>query len=124
MKANPYSLLIDGSNDTSLEKLNPLTVKIYDSTRKQVCTQLLDMCTTSGRDCGTAATIFNKMDAVLSKYSIPWHNCIGFGVDNTSVNVGLRHSISTLVKEKTSMCYFMGCPCHLIHNIACHSSNV
>lgn len=20
------------------------------------------------------------------------------------------------------MCYFMGCPCHLIHNIACHAS--
>ena len=61
------------------------------------------------------------MDAVLY---IPWHNCIGFGVDNISINVGLRNSISTLVKEKTSTCYFMGCPCHLIHNIACHSSNV
>ena len=75
------------------------------------------MCTTTGRDCGTATTIFNKIDLVLSTHSIPWSNCVGFGVDNTSVNVGLRHSIMTQVKSKNNECYFMGCPCHLVHNI-------
>ena len=122
MKVNPYSLLVDGSNDTGIEKLNPLTVKIYDNTKRQVTTQLLDMCTTSGRTCGTADAIFSKINSVLSNYQIPWDNCIGFGVDNTSVNVGMRNSIMTRVKEKNSSCYFMGCPCHLIHNIACHAS--
>ena len=29
MKAYPFSLLVDGSNDSSLEKINPLTVKIF-----------------------------------------------------------------------------------------------
>ena len=28
----------------------------------------------------------------------------------------------TLVKEKNSSCYFKGCPCHLVHNMACHAS--
>ena len=65
MKGNPFSLLIDGSNDTGLEKLNPLTVKIFDVRKGQVLTQLLDMCTTSGRDCGTAKAIFSKIDSVL-----------------------------------------------------------
>lgn len=122
MKSKPYSLLVDGSNDTGREKLNPLTVKLYDFSSKQVTTQLLDMCTTTGRNCGTAAAIFEKIDSVLSDYEIPWSNCIGFGVDNTSVNIGIRNSIMTRVKEKNDVCYFMGCPCHLIHNIACHAS--
>ena len=60
MKLQPFSLLIDGSNDTGVEKLNPLTVKIYDVQQWQVTTQLLSMCTTTGRDCGTSNAIFKK----------------------------------------------------------------
>ena len=123
MKTVPYSLLVDGSNDTGVEKLNPLTVKVFDPVEKQVTTQLLDMCTTSGRDCGTAVSIFKKINSVLVKFDVPWEHCVGFGVDNTSVNVGLRHSIMTHVQQKNSSVYFMGCPCHLIHNIACHASD-
>ena len=122
MKTNPFSLLIAGSSDTGLEKLNPLKVRIFDMKRSQISTHLLDMCTTSGRECGTAVAIFSKIDFVLNKYDIPWCNCIGFGVDNTSVNVGICHSIMTHVQQKNAACYFMGCPCHLVHNIAGHAS--
>ena len=90
--------------------------------RRQILTHLLDMCTTSGRECGTAVAIFSKVDFVLNKYDIPWCNCVGFGVDNTSVNVGICHSIMTHVQQKNAACYFMGCPCHLVHNIAGHAS--
>lgn len=72
VKVSPFSLLVDGSNDTGLEKLNPLTVKIFDVSQRKVKTLLLDMCTTSGRDCGTATAIFTKIDTVLDSYSIPW----------------------------------------------------
>lgn len=65
MHINPFSLLVDGSNDTGVEKLNPLTVRIYDNSKRQVTTHLLDMCTTTGRDCGTATAIFTKIDSVL-----------------------------------------------------------
>ena len=68
------------------------------------------MCTTTGRDCGTASTIYRKINSVINQLNIPWSNCVGFGVDNTSVNVGLRHSIMTLVKQENENCYFMGCP--------------
>ena len=80
------------------------------------------MCTTSGPHCGTADSIFNKTDSVMTVHNIPWDNCIGFGIDNTSVNVGLRHSIMTHVKQKNISCSFMRCPSHLIHNVACHAS--
>lgn len=124
MKSEPFSLLIvnDGSNDTSLDKINPLTVRIYDISKRQVTTQLLDMCTTSGQDCGTASAIFGKVDSILTTLNIPWNNCVGFGVDNTSVNIGRHHSIKTQVQAKNPACYFMSCPCHLLHNIACHAS--
>ena len=34
MQQAPYSLSIDGSNDTGLSKMNPLTVRIFDDHRK------------------------------------------------------------------------------------------
>ena len=82
------------------------------------------MCTTSGRDCGTASAIFAKVDSVLSTLNIPWKHCVGFGVDNASVNIGQHHSIKTEVQARNPACYFMGCPCHLLHNIASHASEV
>ena len=123
MKREPFSLAVDGSNDSGIEKLNPLTVRIYDANRRQVVTCLLDMCTTSGRDCGTAQSIFTKIDSVLDKHEVKWNHCVAFGVDNTSVNLGIRNSIMTRVQAKHPSCYFMGCPCHLIHNIASRASD-
>ena len=72
MKNGPYSLSTDGSNDTGVEKLNPLTVRIFDVNRQQVTTQLLDMCPTSGRECGTASAIFHKIDSSFAqlRYSL------------------------------------------------------
>ena len=58
IKGNLVSLLVDGSNNTDVEKLNPLAVKIFDITRQQVVTYLLDRCTTSGRDCSISVTYF------------------------------------------------------------------
>lgn len=110
MKTNPYSLLVDGSNDTGVDKLNPLTVKIFDIQRSQAHTYLLDMCTTSGWECGTAETIFNKIDDVLTKLSIPWSFCVGFGVDNTSVNIGLHNSIMARVRQKKRYSLLYGLP--------------
>ena len=95
IKNHPFSLAVDGSNDTEVEKLNPLTVKIYYVNQRHVLTHLLDTCTTSRRDCGTSLAIFNKIDSVLVSLGIPWSNCVGFGVDNTSANIGLHNSLMT-----------------------------
>ncbi|KAL5019174.1 hypothetical protein ScPMuIL_004896 [Solemya velum] len=113
MKAQLYALATDGSNDTGLEKMNPLTVRIYNVNNKRVETQLLDMCISRGASSATAAAIFDKIDEKITGFEIPWSNCVAFGVDNTSVNLGNRNSIKTRALQKNGSCYFMGCPCHL-----------
>ena len=59
---------------------------------------------------------FNKINEVLQKYDVPWRNSIGFSVDNTSTNLGKQNSVKTRVLKRNQECYFLGCPCHIIHN--------
>ena len=68
-------LLTDGSNDTGLEKMNPLIVPLSDSSKSRVDTRFLDMCYTSGQNSGTAATICQKIDDVMIKLQLAWKNC-------------------------------------------------
>lgn len=58
------------------------------------------------------------MDSVLESRSIPWSNCVGLSVDNTSVNMGRHNSIMTRATQKNPAVYMMGCPCHILHNTA------
>lgn len=144
MVSRPFSIAIDGSNDSGLEKMNPMTVRLFDSDRGMVTTQLLDMCLTTGihlvliRGCyktvqtfmisisrqqsATAESIFTKMNHVMQSNHIPWANCVGAAVDNTSVNLGRRNSIMTRVLQQNPATYFMGCPCHIVHNTALKAS--
>ena len=73
---------------------------------------------TSGQNSGTAATILQKIDDVMIKLQLPWKNCVGFSLDNTSANLGIHNSIRSRVMLKNNNCYFTGCPCHIIHNTA------
>lgn len=78
----------------------------------------------TGTNCGTAESIFTKMDEVFLTNGIPWSNCVGVGVDSTSVNLGKSNSIKTRVLQKNPQAYFMGCPCHIVHNMAMKASGV
>lgn len=40
MKVLPFSVAVDGSNDTGLEKMNPMTVRLYDVNRGEDCHML------------------------------------------------------------------------------------
>ena len=83
MRSAPFSVAIDGSSDSGVEKMNPLTVRIFNECNGSVHTQFLDMCMTSQ---ATAEGIFPMMDKALEKHQISWNNCVGLAVDNTSVN--------------------------------------
>ena len=42
LESQPFTIAIDGSNDNGLEKMNPLTVHLYNGESK-ITTQLLDI---------------------------------------------------------------------------------
>ena len=119
MKNYPFSLAVDGSNDTDLKKMNPLTVRIYDINRGYIATRFVDMGMTSGSD---AESIFQTIASVFQKNNLSWGKCIGFSVDNTNVNMGNRNSIKTRVLGRNENCFILGCPCHIIHNAASYSA--
>lgn len=83
MKAEPFALATDGSNDSGLEKMNPPTVRIFNINGGRVTSQLLDMCLTHS---GTAESIFTKIDGTLKQFSIDWERCIAFSVTSISVH--------------------------------------
>ena len=62
------------------------------------------------------------MDEILQANGIAWSNCVGACVDNTSVNVGIKNSIKSRALAKNPAIYFMGCPCHIVHNICMKAS--
>ena len=107
MKKYPYALATDGSNDNGLEKINPLTVRIFDVNAGKVKTSLLDMCMTPS---GTALNIFNAIDRCMTLFDVPWSNCVAVGVENTNVNMGNRHSIKTNQSINQSINQ-----CHVVH---------
>ena len=63
------------------------------------------------------------MQEALEKHDILWSNCVGIVMDNTSVNLGCRNSIKTRIQGVNSAIYIMGCPCHIVHNIAGKASH-
>lgn len=118
MKTHPFSISVDGSNDTGLEKMNPVAVRLYDIEQSMVVTRFMDMCPSTS---ATAEAIYNVMDknlVNLLKCSNPWSLCTSVGVDNTSVNIGVRYSLKTRVLSRNPAIYFSGCACHIIHNAA------
>ena len=58
------------------------------------------------------------MQEALSKHDIPWDNCVGIGLDNTSVNMGCMNFIKTRVLSVNAAVSIIGCPCHIVHSIA------
>lgn len=121
MAVHPFSISTDGSNDTGVNKMNPLTVKIYDYKENCIATRFLDMCTTTS---STANSIYDHKLGEFLESSNPWNMCTSVGVDNTSVNIGIRDSLKTRVLEHNSSIYFNGCPCHIIHNAARKASDI
>ena len=108
MKLHPFSLAVDGSNDEGLAKINPLTVRIFDVNANRIVTRFFDMCASSS---ATAEGIFTIIDEKLTKLlgcAHPRDLCSSLGVDNTSVNIGIRNSLKTRVQAHNPAIYVNG----------------
>ena len=112
----PFSIMLDGSNDNGLEKMFPITVRIFDINFSRVMTKFFDINLLTGREASTAETMFNSVNAQLTKHGIPWDYCIGIGLDNTNANIGEHNSIKSRARNKNKNIVIAGCPYHIIHN--------
>ena len=106
MRDHLYSISIDGSNNTGLEKVNPAMVRIYDTRENLVVSRFLDMCPTISST--AESTLAEKLQS-----SNPWSMCTSLGA---AVNIGTHNSLTTRMQRENSAVYVSGCPCHMIHN--------
>ena len=63
MKSSVFSLSTDGSNDQNLEKMYPVTVRIFDINHHKAVTKFLDMCLSKS---STSAGIFCSIDSAMT----------------------------------------------------------
>ena len=109
-----FSISTDGSNDQNLEKMNPVTVRLFDINQQhKVVTDFLDMCLSRA---STAAAIFSSINDAFVANDVSWDNCVSLGVDNTSINVGKHRSLFVETTKLNPQIMLMGCPCHIAHN--------
>lgn len=112
----PNSLMLDASNDTGLQKMFPVTVRIYDINFRRIMTKFLDINLLEGRDASTAETMFASVNNLLDMNDIQWDHCMAIGLDNTNANVGEHYSIKSRAREKNKDIIISGCPRHILHN--------
>ena len=118
MKNWSFGIMVDGSNDTCLEKMLPITARIFDVNLGRVMTKFFHMNLVSGRDSGTGEVMFDSIDAQFTKHGVSWENVSGLGVDNTNANIGNSNSLKARVLRKNAKVVIIGCPCHILHNAA------
>ena len=115
-KGHPFSLGIDGSSDTDIEKMNPVTIRVFDINRsKFVTSHFYDMCVTMGCDAGKAEKIFNVVDAKFTTDGIHWDHAVSLSVDNTNSMIGKHNLLASRCRENNPEIFVSGCPCHLVH---------
>ena len=107
--------MLDGSNDTGLAKMLPVTVRVFNINFNRVMTKFLDMNELEGKDVSTAAAMFKSMNDLFSKFDLHWDYVTSIGVDNTNSNIGQHNSIASRAKEKNKETIIAGCPCHMLH---------
>ena len=90
MRENCFSICTDGSNDKNLNKINPVTVRLFDINQHKVVTKFLDICLTQS---STDVAIFSSINDAFTRNGVSREHCVSLGVDNTSVNVGKHNSL-------------------------------
>ena len=71
MKHQPFSICIYGSNDAELEKMNPITVRIYNARSGKIVHHFLDMCETTSATTEAVYTALNEKISQLLDTSKP-----------------------------------------------------
>lgn len=69
MKTSCFSTANDVGNNQGLEKMNPVTVRVFDINQHKVVIKFLDMCKSKEFN---VKIIFRTTDVSMSKYGVLW----------------------------------------------------
>ena len=108
LRNSPFSLIVDESTDRGCTKHLALVARVAThETVKDVFLALIPL------ESATAADLYNHIKAVLSEAHIPYlKNMVGFAADGASVMMGVKNSLSTLLKTDIPNLFIMKCICH------------
>ncbi|XP_060772916.1 uncharacterized protein LOC132883380 [Neoarius graeffei] len=108
MCQQPFSLMIDESNDRNRTKHLVILARIFED----VCvkTRILDLPELAS---GKASAIFEAVDSFMSENDIPWANMVGFASENCNTMIGRKDSVLTRLQAKSPKIFSIGCICHL-----------
>ena len=107
-----YSLILDESTDISWQKCLSMMVRYYSDEHKAIVTPLYCLVHIEKGDATT------QVEAILEQLEadkLCLDKMIGIGVDGANVNVGVHHSVSSLLKEKNPSLIVFKCICHSLH---------
>ena len=122
-KNHPFTVGHDCSNDTGVQKMNPIAVRIFDINQSKTVSEYFhSMCLTVGENACKAYKIFEKIDSIFLSDGIPWQNCASLSVHNTEAMVGKHNSVGSRFLEKNPNVFIGGCHRHLAH-IAASNAN-
>lgn len=107
--SNPFSILIDESND-KVDKSCIILVRLLDPEVGNVCTRFLDMPVVN---IGTARNIFDALKESLNKQGLNFDKAVAFMSDTASVMKGCRSGVQKLIKGEIPHLYDVGCINHL-----------
>ena len=110
--ANPFSILMDQSNDKT-DKSCVILFRIFDSSLGDSRTRFLDMPVVN---VGTAVNLFTALKSSLESKGLDFSKAVAFMSDTTNVMKGARSgrsSVQKLIKNEHPHLYDVGCICHL-----------
>lgn len=107
--SNPFSILMDESNDKN-DKSCIILVRVLDSNVGDVRARFLDMPIVN---IGTAPNLFRALKESLEKHGLDFSKAVAFMSDTTNVMKGARSGVQKLIKKEMPTLYDVGCICHL-----------
>ncbi len=107
--SNPFSIMIDESNDKT-DKSCIILVRVFDSEVGDIRTRFLDMPIVN---IGTANNLFSALKESLHKFGLTFSRAVSFMSDTTNVMKGARSGVKKLIKDENPFLHDVGCICHL-----------
>lgn len=107
-----YSLIIDESTTIDTKKILCLIIRYFSQSKKKIVTtfyRLIEM--TAGTSDAIATAILQQ----LKNDNLEIEKLIGLGVDGASVNVGIYHSVMTILRDINPELTVIKCICHSLH---------